>query len=163
MDLLRASCPTRLLKQGKLKQLAQDHVQLGFEYLHRRLTPQLLWAKLMKDSLLQLPTSTHSVAVTSTGSTGSWFYHLILLLHQVPTPHPHQDLLQKSQTQLIEAEVWGGSCCSPSGLGPAVRGHGSVTKHGVSVSPLPTEVPVLGMKSWYSLYAGVVYMQKCHA
>lgn len=25
MDRLRASCPTRLLKQGKLKQLAQDH------------------------------------------------------------------------------------------------------------------------------------------
>lgn len=101
MDRLRASCPTRLLKQSKLKQLAQDHVQLGLEYLHRCKTPQLLWAKLMKGSLLQLPTSTHSVATTFKGSTGNWFYHLILLPHQVPPQDPHQDLLWKSELNSV--------------------------------------------------------------
>ncbi|KAK4827068.1 hypothetical protein QYF61_013709 [Mycteria americana] len=32
-DLLRSSSPIPLLKQGQLDQTAQDHVQLGFEYL----------------------------------------------------------------------------------------------------------------------------------
>lgn len=34
-DALRSSSPTSLLKQGQLEQVAHDHVQLGFECLHR--------------------------------------------------------------------------------------------------------------------------------
>ena len=33
-DLSRSCSPTPMLKQGQLEQVAQDHVQLGFEYLH---------------------------------------------------------------------------------------------------------------------------------
>ena len=35
-DLRGSSSPTPLLKQGHLQQDAQDHVQVGFENLHRR-------------------------------------------------------------------------------------------------------------------------------
>lgn len=32
-DLWRSSCPALLLKQGHLEPVAQDHVQMAFEYL----------------------------------------------------------------------------------------------------------------------------------
>jgi len=35
-DLCGSSSPTLLLKQGHLQQAAQDPVQVGLEYLHRR-------------------------------------------------------------------------------------------------------------------------------
>ena len=35
-DLWRSSSPTLLPKQGQLEQAAQDHVQVGLEYLLRR-------------------------------------------------------------------------------------------------------------------------------
>jgi len=35
-DLWRSSCPTPLLKQKHLQQIAQDDVQLAFEYLQGR-------------------------------------------------------------------------------------------------------------------------------
>jgi len=35
-DLWGSSSPTPLLKQGLLQQAAQDHIQVGFEYLQRR-------------------------------------------------------------------------------------------------------------------------------
>lgn len=34
-DLLKSPCPNPLLKSGQLEQVAQDHVQWGFKYLHR--------------------------------------------------------------------------------------------------------------------------------
>lgn len=92
----RASSSDLLLRYGKLQEVAQDHVQSGFDYLRRWRTLQLPWVKFMKESPLQLFTSTHSATTTSTKSC-SVYYH-ILLPHQVPILHPHQDLLEKFQT-----------------------------------------------------------------
>lgn len=37
---MRLSSPTLLFMQGDLEQIAQNHIQVGFEYLHNNLSGQ---------------------------------------------------------------------------------------------------------------------------
>ena len=89
-DLCGSSSPTPLPKQGQVQQAAQDHVQAGFEYLHRRRLPQPLWAACPR---APSPSEGRSSSSCSGGTSyASVCAHCPLSFHWAPLkrvwPHP---------------------------------------------------------------------------